>query len=58
MRFLYRHKGTGILYLLYLVSPMKYTGSWIEAVAYLNNANVIKNAKLKDFVKTAEIITL
>jgi hypothetical protein len=31
---IFRHKETGVLYTIALVSPRMYTGSWFEATVY------------------------
>jgi len=48
---LFRHKNR-LLYTLAIVSPMKYTGRWLEAMPYCH-ATVIKNPNMNDFVAVA-----
>lgn len=49
---LFRHKN-GLLYTLAIVSPPKYTGSWLEAKPYRHDVT-IKKPLQQDFVAVAE----
>jgi hypothetical protein len=50
---IYRSNKTGRLTLLFLVSPMMYTGSWYEAVDYFTNEVNRKHVKLEDYTAVA-----
>ena len=53
---IFRRKKDKKLYLVYYVSPMKYTGRWYEAVPYLWNGKIVTriNNFEKEFVLVAK----
>jgi hypothetical protein len=47
---IFRHKKNKSLYTIYCVSPIRYTGSWYEAIPlFPDQGKKIKHADLKHF---------
>ena len=58
MTHLFRSKLNRELYLLYWVSPPKYTGSWLEAVPYKHDRQIKRAGDMSRFEVVSELRAL
>jgi len=50
---IYKHKKTGVLYMLFVVKPLMFLGEWTEAVP-LHGGKTKKHIKQSDYVLVGE----